>query len=198
MPGHALLQLPDHRSAVRRKRAVLAAGNAGRQHGAKVAVVVPAGQRFIEQPAGFANGVAAREMRIEQGRALPQDQSQGSATAAFGGLVARLRFGHHHARLGQQLPGHRCRPSHQSHSTNERPSGQSAGLDPPDQAAQLVLFHQLLRFSRMVRPAYSVRNRPRRWSSGTTIRPNSSNIVGNRLGMRTKPSPPPASKISCM
>ena len=58
--------------------------------------------------------------------------------------------------------------------------------------------HYLLRFSRMVRPAYSVRNKPRRCSSGTTMRPNSSNITGKRLGMRTKPSPPPASKISCM
>src|SRR6185437_5736778 len=79
----------------------------------------------------------------------------------------------------------------------ERQRGRgSAGQD----GAACGLGHlspQDLRFSRNVRPVYFVRNRPRRCSSGTTLRQNCSNIPGWLTGDTTKPSHAPDSNTSC-
>src|SRR5260370_1105791 len=109
VPDDALLQPPDHRFAVGGQRPVLAARNRRRQRRPEVAVIVPAGERLVEQPRRLAVLVAARKMRIEQGGALPQGQLQRPATPAPGRLADRPPPRHRGPRRGPKLPPPRAR-----------------------------------------------------------------------------------------
>ena len=76
VPGDALLELPGDRLAVGGEGAVLAAGDRRRQDGLEIAVGIPAGQRLVEQARAVLILGADREVRIEQGRALPPQHLQ--------------------------------------------------------------------------------------------------------------------------
>ena len=135
VPLHALLQLPGHRLAVGRQGAVLATRNGHCQHRLQVAVGVPVRERFVEQARTVLVLGADREMRIEQGRALPPKDLQMSAAAALGRLVDRLGLRHRHAGIGQELRRHRRRQPHHRHPPDEATPGHPAGLHAIDQTS---------------------------------------------------------------
>ena len=69
---------------------------------------------------------------------------------------------------------------------------------PRRSAAYLFTGFLRPRFSRRVLPSYSVRNSPRRWSSGVIISTKSSHPPGKCVGVMLKPSQASFSNQSCM
>ena len=130
VPGDALLELPGDHLAVGRQAAVVLGRNLGSERGHQVAFGVPAGQRLVKDARAFLFLGAAGEMRIQQHRALPPQQLQRAAAAAFGRLVGRHRglcLGH--AGMHQHHRGHRRRQAQADHLLDEAAPRQLARLD---------------------------------------------------------------------
>ena len=104
VPGHTLLQLPQHPLAVRREAAVFAAGDFGRQHRHQVAVGIPARQRLVEDGATFRVLGAGGEVRVQQRRALPVQKPQRATAPTFRRLVVEGRLCVGHAGVHQHQP----------------------------------------------------------------------------------------------
>ena len=124
LPLRPRLQLPHDRLAVARYRAVLDGRDLGGQHRQQVAVVVPGGQRLVEDPAGLLVLGADREMRVQKRRCLPEQQLQRSAAARLGGLVGVAEVGRIGCvRMGQHQSGQRRRQAQGHHALHEAAPG---------------------------------------------------------------------------
>src|SRR5262249_32838155 len=101
------------------------------------------GQRLVENAGAVLVLGADREVRVEQGRALPPQRLEGAAAAALRGLVHELGLGRaRHAGRGQDLGGEGGGESHRRLHRDEGAPAQSARLDMGDQLPQLTLIHQ--------------------------------------------------------
>src|SRR6185369_13716573 len=102
VPADILLQRPCHRAAVGGDAAVGAARDRGSEHGGEVAVRVVARERLVEEPAALLVLGADREVRVEQGRTLPEEHLERTTAAALRRPVRRLRLRLRDARERQQ------------------------------------------------------------------------------------------------
>ena len=96
VPLDASFESPGHRHAVRRDPTVLDFRYLCGEHRHQVAVGVPCRKRLVENTGAMLVLPAHREMRIEQGRRLPEQHFERSPAAGFGRLVIdhswRLRY----------------------------------------------------------------------------------------------------------
>ena len=144
VPLDVLLELPGGGQPVGRDAAVGAAGDLRGQHRHQHAVGVVARQRFVERTAAFLVLGAGGEVRVQQRRALPQQQAQRAAAAALRRLVRRL------GRLclrdvGQHRRCKRHTHAERDHAGHEIASGQPAFGDLVHEVAQHFFVHRSLR-----------------------------------------------------
>ncbi len=160
VPVDTVLQFPGHRFAVGRDAATLDIGDLGREDRRQVAVRVPGRERLIEHARAFLVLGPDRKMRIEQGRALPEQRLEGSAAAGLGRLVRARGRGLRQADRGQQLGCDRCRKPGAGQSAHKRAPGQPAFFDPGDQLAQFPLVHSTPLAGVLSRRCSGARRRP--------------------------------------
>ncbi len=148
MPLDAPLELPDHAHAVRSKAAVRLGRSLGGKAGDEIAVLVPAGERLEEDARGNLVLGAEREMRVEQGRGLPEQDLERAAAAGLGRLVGKGGVRHGDVVPRQDLARDRGCDSSRGHCPHERASRQRALLHLRDQIADFVLVHRMTSTSR--------------------------------------------------
>jgi len=136
VPLDALLQLPDDPGEVLVDRAVLDARHLGGEDRHQIAVGVPSRERLVEDARAILVLGADREMRVQQGRALPPQQLQCPAAAGLGRRVLEVARRHRDAAMGKHLRRERGAEAERHHLAQERPPRALAVahfLDPPTQ-----------------------------------------------------------------
>ncbi len=116
VPFDALFQFPDDREAVLFQAVIFRGGNFRSEDRNQIAILVPSGERLIEEPAGLLILGADGEMRIEQGRRLPKQQLQRASSTGFWRLVGEGGGGLGDSRLAQHHAGHRSREADGDHT----------------------------------------------------------------------------------
>ena len=127
VPDHPPFQPPGDRSALRRQAAVRQTGDLLRQDRHEFALPVEARQRLVDHARRINVFEATRQMRVQDRRGLPPQQSQFASTPASGGGKRRglsLTIRHHSGcRLGrQQLCCHWTRQAQAEHRAHELPT----------------------------------------------------------------------------
>ena len=151
VPLHALLELPGDRLAVLGEPAVLEIRDLGGEDRRERALHIPGGERLVEDAAAVLVLGADREMRIEQGRALPPQRLERPAAAALGRLVrVRLCLRLRDARIGEHLHRERRGQPVGDHLIDEGAARELAALNVSDQATQSLLVH--VKTPRLFRP----------------------------------------------
>ena len=141
VPLHVSFQFPDDRLAVPGYATVLDSWNFSRETGNQVAVIVPAGERFVENARAILILGAGREVRIQQCRALPPQHLERAAAAALRAFVGRCGLRLRDARVHQQLPRDRRRNAESQQGADEFPARNFSLAYRFDQTPQFPFCH---------------------------------------------------------
>ena len=141
VPLHVFLELPGHRHAVGRDPAILDIRDFGGERRRQIAVEIPSCERLVENARALLVLGADGEMRVEQGRGLPEQHLERAAAAGFGRLVLGLGRGLRHAGMGQQ-PGRKGRcEAEADHLVHKGAARHAPCLHGRDQISQVSLVH---------------------------------------------------------
>ena len=127
VPLHAFFELPGHRHAVGSDPAILYVRDFGGEHRHQAAVGTPRRQRLVEDPTPFGILGADGEMRVEQGRALPEQCLERPTAAGSGRLVFGCSRRLDQPRSGQQHMGKRRREAETDQLGYKGPTRHAAG-----------------------------------------------------------------------
>ncbi len=138
VPFDARFQFPDDPVDVLVDRAALGIRDLGGEDRHQIAVGVPSRERLVEDARAVLILGADREMRVQQGRALPPQELQCPAAAGFGRRVFELAGRHRDAAMGEHLGDKRSAEAERHHLAQERPSRALAGAHLLDLLTQLL------------------------------------------------------------
>jgi hypothetical protein len=141
VPRDVLLESPGHREPVLRYRAVLLAGQLGREDRVEVTVGVERGEGLVEEAAGVLVLGAVGEVGVEQRRRLPPQEPELPAPAPARRGEGRPGLGPRHPGRPQHLGGQRRGEAEPYHHPRELPPADRAGPDALDPSPELTLVH---------------------------------------------------------
>ena len=141
VPGHATLEAPDHPGPVLREAAVVDARDVGGEDRDDGALGIVGGQRLVEDAGGVLILGAGGEVRVQQGRRLPPQDSQRSAAPALARREARRLGLGGDAGGAQHLGGERRGETEADHRLHEAATAEAMRLDVLDERSDPGLVH---------------------------------------------------------